>query len=407
MVWIHGGGLVDGRSNDYDGSKLASQGDVIVVSFNYRLNAFGFLAQSALDKEGHLAGNYGLMDQQFALQWVQRNIDKFGGDPNNVTIFGESAGGGSVIANLASPKSEGLFHRGIIESGGYAITSIAPNLDLATAETTGQQFATAVGCADQSAKCLRSLSVEAIIANGSSYMNTANFLEDGKILPQTLYTALKTGQFNRVPVVNGSNRDEMAWFTAIVEAATGHVLTAADYPGALASAGYFGSNVAQVLAEYPLSAYASPSLALSAAETDLVMACSGRIVNQLLSHYVPTYGYEFADRTAPIYFPAPSFPVGAAHTLEIQYLFPLYHGSQGTPEPLNAFQQRLSDTMVDYWTTFAKHGDPNSYRTPTWPVYNPQYDRIESLNLPSPTQNGNFATEHHCDFWDALAEPKS
>ena len=122
MVWIHGGGNFDGESNDYDARKLARDGGVVVATLNYRLNVFGFLAHPALDSEGHAVANYGLMDQQFALRWVQGNIATFGGDPRNVTIFGESAGGFDVLANMVSPTAKGLFHRGIVESGAYSLT---------------------------------------------------------------------------------------------------------------------------------------------------------------------------------------------------------------------------------------------------------------------------------------------
>ena len=162
MVWIHGGGNFDGESNDFDGSKLARDGGTVVVTINYRLNIFGFFAHPALDAEGHPAANYGIMDQQFALQWVRRNIRAFGGNPDNVTIFGESAGGTDVIALLASPASADLFQRGIIESGAFTGTET-----LANAEATGQAFATAAGCADQTAECLRALSVHEILTSSA------------------------------------------------------------------------------------------------------------------------------------------------------------------------------------------------------------------------------------------------
>jgi para-nitrobenzyl esterase len=157
MVWIHGGALTVGESDDYVPTKLVQRGDVIVVTINYRLGALGFLAHPALNAESpdHISGNYGIMDQQFALKWVQRNIATFGGDPHNVTIFGESAGGLSVLSHLASPTAAGLFHRGIVESGAYELT--LPTL--ADEESHGEAFAASVGCNDQSARCLRSKSL--------------------------------------------------------------------------------------------------------------------------------------------------------------------------------------------------------------------------------------------------------
>ena len=141
LVWIHGGGLGQDGARDYDGSKLAADG-VVVVTINYRLGALGFLAHPALASHG-AAGNYGLMDQQAALRWVQRNIARFGGDPRNVTIAGQSAGGLSVLAQLVSPGARGLFQRAIVQSGTFALNQ----RPLAVAEAAGETFATAVGCA--------------------------------------------------------------------------------------------------------------------------------------------------------------------------------------------------------------------------------------------------------------------
>src|SRR5262245_3394691 len=173
MVWIHGGSFTVGESDDYDGSMLATLGDVIVVTINYRLGALGFLAHPALTAESpdHASGNYGIMDQQFALQWVQRNIMAFGGDPNKVTIFGQSAGGLSVLSHLASPRAAGLFHRAIVQSGAYELA--LPTL--AVGETQGTLFANAVGCPDQSAQCLRSQPVEQILAHQGDVTSIATF----------------------------------------------------------------------------------------------------------------------------------------------------------------------------------------------------------------------------------------
>ncbi len=172
MVWIHGGALTVGESDDYIPTKLVQRGDVIVVTINYRLGALGFLAHPALSAESpeHISGNYGIMDQQFALKWVQRNIAAFGGDPHTVTIFGESGGGLSVLSHLASPTAAGLFHRGIVESGAYELT--LPTL--ADEESHGQAFATSVGCNEQRARCLRSKSVKKILANWGLFDSSPN-----------------------------------------------------------------------------------------------------------------------------------------------------------------------------------------------------------------------------------------
>ena len=153
MVWIHGGALVTGASDTFDPTRLVTQGDVIVVTINYRLGQLGFMAHPALTAESpaHASGNYGLMDQAEAMRWVQRNILLFGGDPFQVTVFGESAGGLSVHTQLASPQSRGLFQRAIVESGSYQLKQPT----LAAAEVLGTAFATAAGCTDQSAGCLR------------------------------------------------------------------------------------------------------------------------------------------------------------------------------------------------------------------------------------------------------------
>src|SRR5882724_2752940 len=207
MVWFYGGGLFSGESNDYDGSKLASRGGVIVVTFNFRVGALGFLSHPAINAEGHPFANYGIMDQQLALKWVQRNIAAFGGDPDNVTIFGQSGGGTAVMANLQSPLSKGLFHRAINQSG----TRIA----LTTPETSlklGQEFAAAAGCANQSAACLRALTVEQVLKNQAGIVSRVSDFPsvDGTVITRSAFEAFKTGDYNRVPILTGLVRDEQA-----------------------------------------------------------------------------------------------------------------------------------------------------------------------------------------------------
>ena len=408
MAWIHGGGHFNGASDDYDASKLVKDGNTVVVSFNYRLNVFGFLAHPALDNEGHSFANYGIMDQQAALRWVRQNIRGFGGDPENVTLFGESAGGQSTMANMVSPAARGLFHRAIVESGPLVSPLVAGwNKELPAAQEFGRQFAAAVGCADQSAQCLRALSVSDILKRGGAFQ-TNQHIVDGTVLPLSYASAFSTGRFNRVPLIVGMNRDEWGWLRAQIELGSGRPMTAAEYPAAIAAT--FGAvNAPKIIERYPLSTYPSPSQALAAAETDGGFSCPMRKMAQSVAVYeASTYAYEFIDRTAPSYMAPVSFPLGAAHTFEIQYLFPRYHGATGRPQQLNAAQARLSDYMVSYWTTFARNGDPNSVKTPVWPRYrdDPARDNWQSLQLPAPvtTPHGDFASQHQCDFWDKLSD---
>src|SRR6516162_8569569 len=255
MVWIHGGALVTGESNDYDPVGLVEDG-VTVVTINYRLGALGFLAHPALADADGQSGDYGLMDQQAALRWVRCNIASFGGDPHNVTIFGESAGGLSALSQVASPQASGLFERAIVESGSYNLTQ-AP---LATAEASGEAFAAKAGCASQTAACLRSLSVSTILANQDAGGYTPNI--NSEVLPETLKTAFATGSFNRVPIINGTNRDEWRLFVAISEL-TGNPVTAANYQSMISSTlGVPAAVAAIIAAKYPLTAFSSPSVAL-------------------------------------------------------------------------------------------------------------------------------------------------
>ena len=259
LVWIHGGGLVQDGARDYDGTKLAADGTV-VVTINYRLGALGFLAHPALaSRPGGAAGNYGLMDQQAALRWVQRNIARFGGDPRNVTIAGQSAGGLSVLAQMVSPGARGLFQRAIVQSGTFALNQ----QPLATAEAAGETFATAVGCADQSAACLRSVPVSDLVSNFGVEIPG---VVDGSVLTQPIGTALARGQFARVPVINGITHDEELLFVAglgiTVSQGTNIPLAApldgsdANYQADIAQAlGVSAARAAAIAAEYPLSAY--------------------------------------------------------------------------------------------------------------------------------------------------------
>jgi para-nitrobenzyl esterase len=244
------------------------------------------------------------------------------------------------------------------------------------------------------------LSVREILAKSDAFRSgQTGTIVDGTIIPQPIETAFATGQFNRVPIINGTNRDEFTFFIPVPDFGGGEV-QAGTYPARVAAT--FGANAPAVLTHYPLSNFGSASEALAAAISDQLIACPARQLDRVLSKFVPVFAYEFADRTAPSFAPLASFPYGAAHTFEIQYLFPLYHGGLGTPHALNEAQGRLSNQMVSYWTEFAKEKNPNSHATPAWTRYDPARDNYQSLNLPNPVPMTTFAAEHQCDFWDSF-----
>ncbi len=399
MVWFHGGGLFSGESNDYDGCKLASRGRVVVVTLNYRVGALGFLSHPAINAEGHPFANYGIMDQQLALRWVQTNIAAFGGDPGNVTIFGQSGGGTAVMANLASPLSKGLFHRAINQSG--TRIGVTPP---ATALKLGEEFAAMAGCADQSPQCLRALSVDQVLAHQGGILGVVPDFPsiDGTIITRTALDAFASGQFNRVPIMTGLVRDEQAFF--LPEANTKKPLTADDFMRYTVS--YGAAHKDKLLAKYPLAGYPSPSLA-EIAMAQGAKACTARLLDRAWSKYVPVYAYEFADRTAPSYFPDVSYPMRAYHTSELQYLFPRFRGGQGTSHPLNEAQERLSDLLVDYWTTFARTGTPDqSEATPCRHGRDtrPRRTTCSCSIFPGVKTEDGYGKANDCALWDGILD---
>ena len=394
LVWIHGGGLVQDGARDYDGTKLAADG-VVVVTINYRLGALGFLAHPALaSRPGGAAGNYGMMDQQAALRWVQRNIARLGGDPDNVTIAGQSAGGLSVLAQMVSPGARGLFQRAIVESGTFALNQ----RPLATAEAAGETFATAVGCPDQSAACLRSVPVSDLV---SKFGVEIPGVVDGSVLTQPIGTALARGQFARVPVINGITHDEELLFVdglkLTVSQGTNIPLAAplisdANYETDIAQAlGVSPARAAAIANVYPLSANPTrPDEVFGLAVSDASFACPALQVDRwTAARGVPTYAYQFNDDAAP------GFGLGqATHGAELPYLFDL----PNMPVTLNPDQQALAASMRTDWARFAGTGDPSSRALP-WPSFGGT--RVLSL-VPLQSQvTTEFAAEHHCSFWAA------
>jgi para-nitrobenzyl esterase len=414
LVWIHGGGNVDGSSSDYDGSRLAALGNTVVVTINYRLGLLGWLANPALDAEGHPFANYGLLDQQLALKWVKENVAAFGGDPGNVTLGGQSAGSIDTEANVASALATGLFQRAIFQS------VVLDGIRLQAAEKTGADFAAAAGCGKgataEVAACLRRLPVQRIMQLAGTESTQGPYISiliaDGQIVPAGgLFAAFKNGAFTHMPIMSGTVHDELNFIAAITEYFSGpprHAITAEQFQNFVKSS-YPAETAGRIFQEYKLADYPTPQRAWNAVGTD-ALVCPQLTLNRILAPQVPVYAYEFNDATAPFFFPAmPGFEPLAYHTADIQYFFPLWHGGpEGIVHQLNGQQQHLSDALVKAWTNFARGGNPNGPGAPHWPVFAPTANGpgvylSQTLPVSRTITDQQFAVEHRCDWWSKLA----
>lgn len=394
MVWIHGGSFVNGSGDIYDSRRLASRGDVVIVTINYRLGTLGFLAHPALGPAGDV-GNYGLADQQAALRWVHDNIAAFGGDPDKVTIAGESAGGMSVCDHLVAPASAGLFSAAIIQSG-----PCQAQYDLSAAEGTSEQYAAEVGCGDRvaAAACLRALPAERlqrpVLYGRIGSERLSGPVTGTKLLPVDPMNGAAQGRAAEVPVMIGTTADEYTLFTAL-QYIRGRAFGATDYLGLLSEA-YGGANAAVVAQQYPPEAFGgSVPLAYSAAVTDGTFACVANRLAESLSSEEPVYFSEFDDPGAPAPEPlrAAPFPVGAGHSLELRYLFDV-----GGAPALNPEQQRLSDEMIGFWSEFVSTGSPGS----GWPSLDGPAGERMSLQPGGNRLINDFGQVHKCPFWAGL-----
>ena len=415
MVWIHGGGYGAGAGSEplYDPSIIVKMTDTIVVTLNYRLGALGFLAYPALsDEDPDLrSGNYGIEDQQAALVWVQNNIAAFGGDPYNVTVFGESAGGNSVLVNLASPTAAGLFRRAIAESPLYG--SALLTLSQASA-LWGKEVSKALNCplsGPEGAACLHAAPLQELVAFSQISIEHPFGLFapviDGVVLRQSLYTALGRGAFNQVPVIIGSNQDEATLMTAVLYNLNDGPVTAAQYSEVLAE--HFGKNAGVVASSYPLRNYPTPSQAVAAVFTDSFFACPTERARAAISHHVPTFGYEFTepDPVATQGYPAtaPGIEMGDAHTFELPYVF----GRNGIDDLPDHRAISLSKRVIGYWTNFAVSGDPNepgrsnaqAKDVTYWPSYSARATALLSVKDHTEVTTA-FRSAHQCVLWNHL-----
>lgn len=388
VVWIHGGSFKNGANRIYGPRRFAAQGKVVVVQVQYRLGAFGFLASPLLGKG---SGNFGLEDQQAALRWVQRNAASFGGNPRNVTIMGESAGGYSVCDHLASPTAAGLFQRAIIQSGPcaqeYSATNYSAPRPLAVAEQYGRKLATSLGCT--TASCLRAVPAKQLLA--ASEPDEFGPVLGGPVLPLHPTTALATGRVNRVPVLHGLNHDEEHGRYGAQEVLSGTPITEADYRAEVQKT--FGAKAPAILAAY--SDIHPAGLALSTVLTDSQWSVPAAKTNQLLSARMTTYAFEFAGK-APWYagLAEPDWPFGSHHLSDVAYFFDL-----AVLERLDPAQSRLADEVIARWSAFARTGDPNLPGTSeAWPRTRPHDREVQSLT-PNGITRTDFLADHRIGFW--------
>jgi para-nitrobenzyl esterase len=396
MFWIPGGGYIigSGAQSEFDGQHLAEQREVVVVTINYRLAAFGFLGHPALREIEGTTGNFGLLDQREALRWVQRNIASFGGDPQNVTVFGESAGGGSTAMHLISPGSEGLFHRAILES---APATCFPMPTREESEAQARELSDALGCegsASDMVQCLRAASMldvlEALPPNDHFVFGEGVGwwpVVDGEVIPAQPVDLFASGTSSDIPIIIGANSDEArALFPK-----PGTVQGEDDARSILAEF-LPAEQIDQVLGFYSLGS--DPQEVMIQIMTDMFICDSRRVARLHTMAGGTAYQYHFTFG-----FYDDVIGGGAFHTAEIPFVF---GNALGVPIPPAGIP--LKNAVQGYWSSFARTGSPNGAEGPSWPRYDTDEDVSIRLDLKVSKLTG--VRREQCDFWDTLRLPQ-
>jgi para-nitrobenzyl esterase len=399
MVWLHGGQYLRGAAAQYDGAQLARLGRVIVVTMDYRLGPLGFLAHPALTAESprHTSGNEALFDHLQALAWLRVNLAAFGGDPERVTLFGESAGSASTCAMLTSPLARGLFHRAILESDACPGKEDTPSL--ANREQFGRRLADALGCkTDDLARelaCMRGKTADEIMTaiplakvlgddgNGVGY----RFNQDNVMLVESPEDAVKAGHFAHLPIMLGTTDNEMGRYVVGM-----NVSSADDFRARIAKD--WPEHARLLVDSYPVGDDIADQLA--ALYSDWAMTCPvRRNARWFAGASVPTYLYRFTHVPNVM-----GGKTGAFHGSELVYLFPSVFASRGLV--YTDTDRALAQRMIGYWARFAATGDPNGGGAPTWPRYTTRTDQHLIINV-APSVGSNLRRAQ-CDTWDQVGE---
>ena len=406
LFWIHGGGFTSGSGSGlaYYGRNITTRGDVVLVTINYRLGALGFLnLNEATGGKIPATGNEGLLDQTFAMEWVRDNIAAFGGDPENVTIFGESAGGMSVGAQLAMPEAKGLFHKAIPQSGA-AHTASSPDRSVKAANVFLEILGVSAGDTDalrlQNVERLmeaqKELAVRAVAPESGIGGMALQPVIDGKILPRLPINAIASGSADGIPVLVGSNLEEWKLFgvmdPSIARLTEEQLLKRCQR--LIPSGDVSGLIEAYRKAREKRGAPTTPSELLMAIQTDRTFRMPGIVLAETqMKRGTPAYSYLFTWTS-----PAMGGKLGACHALELGFLFGTYEENfSGTGPEADA----LSRNMQDTWVAFARTGDPSCESLGKWPAYG---ERRETMVLGRDSGVVGAPYEEERRAWDAIPD---